>query len=124
LTLGKQKFDQICALCHGTDGAGKPGQAPPLAGSEWAIGNPDQMIRIPMYGLTGTVAVKGQSYSLSMPAMGATLSPDELSAVLTYIRSSWGNNASPITAEQVNAVKAKVGNHPQPFTADELKAVQ
>jgi len=124
LTRGKQVFEQICALCHGVDGAGKPGQAPPLAGSEWATGNPEQMIRIPLYGLSGSVSVSGQSYNLSMPAMGAALSADDLSAVLTYIRSSWGNKASAITAEQVTAVKTKVGNHPQPFTADELKAVQ
>ena len=123
LTRGKQVFEQICGLCHGTDGAGKPGQAPPLTGSEWANGSADRMIRIPLYGLSGSVSVGGQQYNLSMPAMGATLSPDDLAAVLTYIRSSWGNKGSAITADQVSAVKTKVGNHPQPFTADELNAI-
>ena len=120
LARGKAVFDTICALCHGLDGEGKAGQAPPLAGSEWAQGDPGHMIRIPLYGLSGSVSVKGQVYNLSMPAMGAALSPDDLAAVLTYIRSSWGNKASPITAAQVSAIKTEVGNRSQPFSADEL----
>lgn len=124
LARGKTVFDSICALCHGVNGEGKPGQAPPFAGSEWVLGPAEHMIRIPMYGLTGPVKVKGETYNLSMPAMGAALSPDDLSAVLSYIRSSFGNNASPITAEQVSAVKAKVGSRSQPFTADELMAIK
>ncbi len=32
LAQGKHTYDTICAACHGPDGAGKPGQAPPLAG--------------------------------------------------------------------------------------------
>src|SRR5262245_39244140 len=34
---GKFLYEQNCALCHNTDGTGKPNQAPPLAGSEWVI---------------------------------------------------------------------------------------
>jgi mono/diheme cytochrome c family protein len=123
LTRGKQIFETICALCHGLDAEGKPGQAPPLAGSEWAQGIPERMIRIPMFGLTGPVTVKGQQYNLSMPAMGAALSPDDLASVLTYIRTSFGNKATEVTAAQVSAIKSKVGNRSQPFTADELMAI-
>lgn len=124
LARGQQVFERICALCHGVDGAGKPGQAPPLAGSEWAQGIPQRMIRIPMFGLTGPVTVKGQQYNLSMPAMGAALSPDDLAAVLSYIRTSFGNKATPVTADMVSAIKAKVGNRSQAFTADELEAIK
>ncbi len=124
LARGKQVFETVCALCHGVNGEGKPGQAPPLAGSEWAQGVPDRMIRIPLYGLSGPVNVKGQEFNLAMPAMGAALSPEDLAAVLTYIRTSWGNKASPITAEQIAAIKTKVGNHSQPFTAGELNSIQ
>jgi hypothetical protein len=43
--------------------------------------------------------------------------------VLTYIRQSWGNKASEITAEEVKAVRAQVGSRTQPWTAAELNAV-
>ena len=124
LSRGKAVYENICGLCHGNDGAGKPGQAPPFAGSEWALGNPSHMIRIPLVGLAGPVEVKGQPWNLAMPAMGAALPDDDLAAVLTYIRQSWGNKAEAITPDQVKAVRAAVGNRTQPWTASELKAIQ
>jgi mono/diheme cytochrome c family protein len=124
LMRGKAVYENICGLCHNNDGTGKPGQAPPFVGSEWALGRPDHMIRIPLAGLSGPVQVAGQQYNLSMPAMGATLSDDDLAAVLTYIRQSWGNKVSAITPEQVKAVRAQVGNRTQPWTAEELNAIQ
>jgi len=124
LSRGKAVYENICGLCHNTDGMGRPGQAPPFAGSEWALGNPNHMIRIPLVGLAGPVEVKGQQWNLAMPAMGAALSDDDLAAVLSYIRQSWGNKASAITPEQVKAVRAAVGNRTQPWTAAELNAIQ
>jgi mono/diheme cytochrome c family protein len=124
LLRGKEVYETICGLCHNNDGKGKPGQAPPFVGSEWALGEPSHMIRIPLVGLTGPVEVTGKQYNLSMPAMGAALSDDDLAAVLTYIRSSWGNHASVITPDQVKAIRAKVGKRTQPWTAAELKAIQ
>ena len=124
LSRGKAVYENICGLCHNNDGSGKPGQAPPFAGSEWALGNPNHMIRIPLAGLAGPVEVKGQQWNLAMPAMGAALPDDDLAAVLTYIRQSWGNKASAITPEQVKAVRAAVGSRTQPWTADQLKAIQ
>jgi mono/diheme cytochrome c family protein len=121
---GKTVYENVCALCHNTDGMGKPGQAPPFAGSEWALGSPEHMIRIPLSGLTGSVSVKGQVWNLSMPAMGAALSDEDLAATLSYIRNSWGNKASVITPEQVKVVRAAVGNRTQPWTAELLKAIQ
>jgi mono/diheme cytochrome c family protein len=123
LDRGKAVYDNVCALCHNTDGSGKPNQAPPIAGSDWAVGSPNRMIRIPLYGLTGPIQVKGQEWNLAMPAMGAALSEEDLAAVLTYMRQSFGNKASEITADMVKKVKAEVGNRTQPFTAPELMSV-
>lgn len=124
LERGKQLYESICALCHNPDGAGKPNQAPPFAGSEWVLGNPNRVIRIPLSGLNGPVKVKDVEWNLSMPAMGAALSDDDLAAVLSYMRSSWGNKAAPITPDQVKAVRAAVANHPQMWTAEQLNAIQ
>lgn len=122
--LGHAVFEKYCALCHNSDGMGKPAQAPPFVKSDWVLGPPNRMIRIPLAGLSGPIQVNGQEWNLSMPAMGASLSDEELAAVLTYIRQSWGNKASEITPEQVKAVKAQVGSRTQPWTAAELMSVQ
>jgi mono/diheme cytochrome c family protein len=124
LERGRAVYENVCGLCPNTDGKGKPNQAPPFAGSEWALGSPTRMIHIPLTGLTGPVQVDGKEWNLAMPAMGAALSDDDLAAVLTYIRQSWGNKAAAVTPEQVHAVRAKLGNRLQPSTAEELKAIQ
>ncbi len=122
---GAPKFEVNCALCHNSDGMGKPGQAPPFVKSEWVLGSPARLIRIPLAGLSGPIRVNGQEYSFgtSMAAMGVGLSDEDLAAVLTYMRQSWGNNASEITPEQVKTVRAEIGNRTQPWTPAELNAV-
>jgi mono/diheme cytochrome c family protein len=123
LARGKAVYETICALCHNNDGAGKPNQAPTFIGSEWVLGSANRMIRIPLVGLAGPVKVKDQEWNSAMANMGAALSDDDLAAVLTYIRQSWGNKASAITPEEVKRVKAEIGNRNQPWTAQELQAI-
>jgi mono/diheme cytochrome c family protein len=124
LERGRAVYESVCALCHGVDGKGKPGQAPPLAGAEWVLGPVNRLVRIPLAGLTGPIEVNGQQWNLAMPAMGAALSDEDLAAVLSYMRTSWGNKGTEVTAEQVGAVRKEIGNRTQPFTAAELLTVQ
>lgn len=125
LARGKVVFEQVCALCHGVDGLGKPGQAPPFVGSEWVLSDvPARLIRIPLHGLNGPITVKGEQWALAMPAMGAAMPDEDLAAVLTYMRNSWGNKASEITPEQVAAQRAATASHNQPWTSDELLQVK
>ena len=124
LGRGKMVFESVCGLCHNNDGMGKPNQAPPLAGSEWVLGSPERLIRIPMYGLNGPITVKGQpmEFPAGMLAVGASLPEheDDVAAVLSYIRQAWGNKASAVSPDQVRAVVKEVGNRPQPFAPKEL----
>ena len=121
IALGKRVYEQVCALCHGVDGLGKAGQAPPFKGSEWVLtDNVGRLIRIPLQGLGGPIKVNGVEWNLPMPAMGAALPDDQLAAVLTYMRASWGNKAPRVTAEEVKAVRAASAGHTQPWTGDEL----
>jgi len=125
LILGKRVYEQVCALCHGVDGMGKAGQAPPFAGSEWVTTDSiPRLIRIPLAGLNGPIKVKGETWTLAMPAMGAALPDDQLAGVLSYMRNSWGNKASKVTPADVKAVRAAAAGHTQPWTADELMKVQ
>ncbi len=127
--LGKKLFTNVagCIVCHQPTGLGVPGVYPPLAGSEWATGNEERVIRIVLHGLTGPVKVKGVDFprAAPMPSFGRVAgsgfnwSDDKIAAVLTYVRSEWGNSASPITPEQVAAIHAKEGDH-KAWTQDEL----
>jgi len=124
LAHGKARYDHVCGLCHGLDGLGKPGQAPTLAGSEWVnTRNFQRLTHIPLEGISGQLAVKGQTWSLSMPAMGAAMTDADLADVLTYIRSSWGNQNGQVTDADVKTIRARLGLHPQPLTAEALKAL-
>ena len=118
---GKVVFEATCALCHQVDGKGKPGQFPPLAGSDWVnAAGVNRVIRIPLYGLTGPLKVSGQDWNVSMTALGGSLSDADIAAALSYARNAWGNKAPFVTPDQVKKIRAEVGNRMQPYTADEL----
>ena len=122
---GKKQYETICAACHGADGMGKPGQFPPLAGSEWVNASSfKRMEEIPQLGLNGEIHVAGQDWSSQMAPMGAALSDSDLAAVLTYVRHSWGNNASPVSDTDVKAMRALVAGHPAIGGEAGLKAIK
>ncbi len=124
IAQGKKNFETYCGACHGADGMGKPGQAPTLVGSEWVVGTGmKRLIHIPLAGVGGPLKVKGQDWNLAMAAMGAGLSNEDLAAVLTYIRGSWGNHASEVTADDIKQVRDALGKSPQPYTMEKLMAM-
>ena len=99
---GKQIFGAKCAACHQANGLGVAGVFPPLAGAEWVLGNEKVLASILIQGVQGEIVVKGNTYKGVMPAFN-TLSDAEIAAVLTYIRSDWGNAAPPVTDATVKA---------------------
>lgn len=101
---GGQVYQTNCSSCHQASGKGLAGSFPPLAGNPVVTGDPKTLIHIVKYGLSGPTKVAGQTYNGMMPAWGSQLSDDATASVLTYIRSSWGNSAGPITGAQVTAV--------------------
>ncbi|MBA3848757.1 MAG: cytochrome C [Opitutus sp.] len=119
--LGKRVFTANCVTCHQATGQGQPGVYPPLAGSEWVLEpqHEKHMIAIVLHGLNGPITVKGNSFNSAMTPFGGILRDEQIANVLTYIRSEWGNNAPPITPEQVAAVRAELGAR-GPFTVQEL----
>jgi mono/diheme cytochrome c family protein len=115
ILLGQKIYEaRGCGGCHGATGAGVPGLNPPLAGSEWVLAEgPNRIARIILNGLNGPITVKGVTYNNQMPAMGAGLSAKELSYLLSYIRNSWGNNASIIKEKDLKDIVEKETGKPQ-----------
>lgn len=110
-----------CAACHQASGMGVPGAYPPLAGSEWLINNPEVPIRIVLHGLQGDITVKGTKFNSAMTPFGDQLSDAEIAAIITYERSSWGNSASKVTAEQVASVRAATKTQTTAWNPADLK---
>jgi mono/diheme cytochrome c family protein len=101
---GKKVYDSVCLACHMADGSGVPGMHPPLIDTEWVTGDKEQLIKITLEGISGKIEVKGEVYNSLMPPH-SHLSDKQIADVLTYIRKSFGNNASEITTEEVQKVR-------------------
>lgn len=128
-TASMQKGQELyarCATCHMATGEGVPGAFPPLAGSEWVTGPVSRPIAILLHGLQGEITVKGTTYNSMMMAYGtgAPMTDDEVAAVLTYVRASFGNTAAAVTAEEVAKVRTATAGRSTAMTRKDLEALQ
>lgn len=115
---GAAVYQSRCVACHQATGQGLPGVFPPLAGSEWVTGKEDRLAEIVLRGVTGKLTVKGIAYNGAMPAFADQLGDAEIAAVLTHVRSQWGNSAPPVTAETAAAARARTAAMKAPFDGD------
>jgi mono/diheme cytochrome c family protein len=119
---GKQVFGAKCAACHQASGQGVAGVFPPVAASEWVLGDEKVLTNILLHGVNGEMEVKGIVYKGAMPAW-ESLSDEELAAVMSYIRSDWGNAAPEITYETVKAQREATKARKEPYNGGaELKS--
>ena len=114
METGKASF-MLCAACHGMDAkgvqAGPSKMAPALIGSKIALGEPSVLALV----LINGIQKEGTEYMMVMAPLGAALDDEKLAAVMTYVRGSFGNMDSAVTAadatkyrEQWKEVKAPV----------------
>lgn len=101
---GALTYQTYCATCHQRNGKGDGTRFPPLDGSEWVTGDKQRLIQLTLAGLAEPIEVKGQAYNGIMP-QHSFLSDQEIAAVLSFIRSNFGNQASAISATEVAAVR-------------------
>lgn len=106
---GKAIFAANCAACHGAQGGGG-GPFPPLAGNPHvAAADTATLITTVLNGRSSPIEVNGRSYGGVMPSWKGTLSNADIAAVLSYVRSAWGNDAPIVTTDQVAAANAPSG---------------
>ncbi len=92
---GQAGFDQACAACHQPDGKGIEGAFPALAGNVFVQGSPETVVRTVLDGRGG------------MPAFRNDLDDEHIAAILTYVRSAWGNTASAVPATLVATTRGQ-----------------
>ena len=97
---GKTMFAENCSACHQLTGKGIPGAFPALAGDPFVLGDPRPVAKTVLNGRGG------------MPKFAGDLSDDQIAAILTYVRSAWGNGAAPITPEIVASERSAAGLPP------------
>jgi mono/diheme cytochrome c family protein len=122
---GGEIYNELCFSCHGNDGFGteKVGMsttmAPPLAGSPRVNGHRDYIIKAVLFGLTGPVDDK--NYTEVMIPMGTN--PDDwVASVASYVRTSFGNTAGIVTADDVKRVRADNSGRKTAWTVADLTA--
>ncbi|WP_229418360.1 cytochrome c [Massilia sp. Root351] len=94
---GKALFQKNCAACHQASGKGIPGAFPALAGNPLVQGPAPDVAMVLLQGRGG------------MPDFSASLSDDDIAAVLSFARSAWGNKAPPLKGEQIGALRGQLG---------------
>lgn len=115
-----QKSYAICSACHGSKGEGVSGMGVALSGSEWANGNPEYLIRIVLQGFNGGADERGENMPDEMPGH-SFLSDEELAGILTFVRQSWGNDASPIESDDIANVRSATSDRKELWSPEELR---
>lgn len=102
---GRKIYTQLCAVCHEENGLGRPPHWPPLANNQsiqmHSAVNPIRMVLEGGY----PPSTAGNPRPYGMPPFAQLLSDQEIAAVVTYIRTSWGNRGAPISPQQVNDLR-------------------
>jgi len=119
MVLGAEVYNG-CTQCHQANGMGLAGQFPPLADSEFVTGEPRRLAAILLNGINGELEVKGQKYNSQMPPWKDSYNDEEIAAVMTFIRNSFGNKSGPVARSLVETVRKEVGSG-APWSAQSLE---
>lgn len=107
LQRGKKVYEKTCLSCHQPDGEGVPRMNPPLVKTKIILGAKQKLVQIIVKGFNEEVEINGDIFSNPMPAQ-PQLTNQEIADVLTYVRNSFGNQATAVTVAEVKAIRAKL----------------
>ncbi|MEJ7646972.1 MAG: PVC-type heme-binding CxxCH protein [Chryseolinea sp.] len=122
---GKKIYSRegYCNTCHQPDGKGLSASGfPPLASTAWVMGNDERLIKLVLKGLHGPIQVLNQKYAGQVPMtpFEGLLNDEEVSAVLTYVKNSFGNKGSVISPDQVKKIRDSIKEKSGFYSPDDL----
>jgi mono/diheme cytochrome c family protein len=124
-TKGAKIFRQICAVCHGINGEGIDGVAPPLMNSEYVSNSPEQLGLIVLHGLSGPIQVNGKRYEFNqaMPGLNANpnLSDKDISDVITYVTNAFSKSPKWVDPKKIKQLRDKKPENGGEYTEKELR---
>jgi glucose/arabinose dehydrogenase/mono/diheme cytochrome c family protein len=115
--------DGFCNTCHQSDGKGLTSSGfPPIAGTKWVTGSEERLIKLVLKGLYGPIEVLDKKYpgQVPMTPFAGMLNDEEVAAVLTYVRNSFGNKASAVSPEKVKSTRASIKDKTGFYSPEEL----
>ncbi|NND07937.1 MAG: c-type cytochrome [Saprospiraceae bacterium] len=122
---GKEIYSRegFCMTCHQAEGEGLSASGfPPLADTKWVLGSEERLIKLTLKGLMGPIEVLNKEYGGQVPMtpFGGMLNDEEVAAVLTYVRNSFGNKAKPVSAETVARIRRAIKDRTGFYSPEEL----
>ena len=110
---GERLYAQHCASCHGDQGQGIGQLIPPLAGADYLTQHPGQLACIVRVGLNGPIVVNGVGYNQLMLGVQDTathrqLSPAQITNLLNFVESHWGNHPGPAGPRTIAGTEAEL----------------
>ena len=123
---GKELYEReaYCGTCHQEQGQGLAAAGyPPLRQTKWVRESEERLIKLTLKGIYGPMTVLHQQYKGNVPMtpFEGLMTDEEVAAVLTYVRNSFGNRASVISPEKVKAVRAAIADKDGFYIASELR---
>jgi mono/diheme cytochrome c family protein len=104
--IGQRIYADECAGCHKADGKGTPGLFPALAKTPLVQqSDPASLLHVVLRGTMGLATPQAPT-AAAMPAFAWVLNDDQVAAVLTYIRNSWGNTAPAVAAGDASKARS------------------
>lgn len=102
---GARVYYEYCSNCHVTSGAGYAPYQPPLAGNPVVMDkDASSLINLTLNGSLRVFSGQGPDVN-NMPYFRQLLTDQQIAEAVTFIRSSWGNTASAVTAADVAAIR-------------------
>ena len=122
---GKELYEReaYCGTCHQEYGQGLAAAGyPPLKQSHWVTKNEERLIKLTLKGLYGPMTVLNRKYEGKVPMtpFEGLMNDEEIAAVLTYVRNSFGNRAPVIYPAKVKEIRAKIADKEGFYLAEEL----
>ncbi len=124
-TKGAKLFRQICSACHGINGEGVDGVAPPLMNSEYVANSPERLGLIILHGLSGPLSVNGKRYTFNqaMPGLigNPNLSDKDISDVITYVTNAFSITPHWVKPKKIKELRDKKSESGGEYTEPELQ---
>lgn len=120
MELGENIYGSVCSTCHQSNGEGVEGAFPTLVDTDYVNGSIGRFAGIIIHGLYGEMEINGINYNGNMPAWGEQISDEEVAAVMTYVRNSFGNNSTDVPIDSIKSYRENYGDRTSQWEVDEL----